>query len=174
MYTNAGMDMVALAAEQESRRMSHEFDEAHAAAERRAMLQADGSTLTAPEIVLPGSPAHVRREFSYENDPGKEKREVSRIRAAYKGGRGHLQPRQIVDHGNHVELVYDGEHPIKAFAEKLFCIRCRDARSDTEHEQRERHERLKASVPYPYEIPENIMDHCGTCGARLGGQQEVA
>lgn len=174
MLTNAGFDMVSLAAEQERRRRQEMFDAAHERAHAAALINERGALGQNPEVVLPGSEAHVGMEFSYENDADKDRREIKRIREARAYGA--LQPRQIVDCGDHVEYVFDGEHPIRAMAEKLFCIRCLQAQPDNMEDAKRLHRRLRESVPYNYEIPDGLspMDACCYCGAILGGRNKVA
>ena len=65
-----------------SQRISWEFDRDDAEGDKNASIQEDGRAGEGPDIVAAGSEAHVKRQFTYENDAGKDAREVARIRIA--------------------------------------------------------------------------------------------
>lgn len=169
MYTNAGFDMAALAAEQKQREELHTFLTLHNEAEARAVRDTKGFLKGGtPEVLTPDSEALARREWTFDDSSGKDAREVSEIRNALAYGK--LQPKAFVDHGTHVEYVFDNDHVLNAFAEGRACIRCREVPKQTRHEQLELHERLQRQIRasgagYEYEIPNDVMGHCGYCGA---------
>ncbi len=155
----------------QSQRISWEFDRDDAAGDAIASIQEDGGTGTAPDIVPAGSEAHVKRQFTYENDAGKDAREIARIRIARQ--KGYLKPRQLVDHGTHVERVFDGDHPVQAMAQGVFCTVCHNAPKEP-HLHKAQHKELARITGGRLPNGADPMDYCCVCGAKFGFKQKVA
>jgi hypothetical protein len=163
IYTNVGFDPRLLAEQANDERMRFNYETAMAAAELKATIDSTGKTQQAPEVVRPGQAVN---EFSFDSD---EKKQISAIREAR--AYGSLRPRQIVQHDDgQLEYVYDGKHPVQAFAQKLFCIRCRNSQPETEHEAKTLHDRLSKHTDYRLPAGMKPTDCCCFCGAILGGR----
>lgn len=164
MLTNAGMDMAALAAEQEKRRISAEFDAAHEVAEKKAMIQATGAPNQNIDIVEQGSEADLLDQFSY--DRLDEALELKRIREAR--AYGNLRPAQYLTDGDkYLGPKMRNQNELNAVAQGIFCWNCGDSQPEDEHILKERFEKLRRFMGYELPPDKTERDCCATCGRIL-------
>jgi hypothetical protein len=175
IYTNVNIDK----AKAERQRIDMDQRFAYEAAMHKAEQDAINGR-KAPDVVNPGMAVH---EFTYDSDDSVQ---ISKIREAR--AKGALLPDQIIFHdrdtrdgaGNiiaragTIERVYNGQHPIAAFAQKIFCIRCTNAQPETLDEATTLHARLAAQTDYRLPVGMKPDDCCCFCGAVLGDTSQAA
>jgi len=121
-----------------------------------------------PEVIQPGDLDHVS-QMTFDFSQGWEDRAYARLRRFRESG--YLKPRQIIDHGDHLEPVYESEIDLEPFQNADACVRCRNFQPDNDMERSQLHRRLSDQTGYV--IPEGltIRDCCCYCGGRLDTQK---
>lgn len=130
----------------------------------RAALSED----QAPEVIQPGDIDHVS-QMTWDFSPGWQDRAYSRIRSFRE--KGYLKPRQIIDHGDHLEPVYESEIDLEPFQNGDACVRCRQFQPDNDIERAQLHRRLCEHTGYHIPDGLTIRDCCCYCGGRLDTQK---
>jgi len=175
IYTNVNIDKAKAQREQVDMDQRFAYEAAMSRAEQDAIKGLKG-----PDVVNAG---HAVNEFTFDSD---ERKQISAIRDAH--AKGALLPDQIVFHdvdardgaGNvvaragTVERVYNGQHPIAAFAQGMFCIRCTNAQPSTLEEAKKLHSRLAAATDYRLPAGMKPDECCCFCGAILGDKTQAA
>lgn len=125
----------------------------------------------APEVIAPGSLEHMA-QMSWDFSQGWRDRAFTRIKQMRQ--RGHLKPAQIVDHGTHIERVYESEVELEVLRDGDACARCGDFQPEDNADRERLHERLNRVTGFELPFGLTIRDCCCYCGNRLDTQRQVA
>lgn len=135
------------------------------------LAEKDRAALTddqAPEVIQPGDLDHVS-QMSWDFSPGWKDRAYSRVRRFKEIG--YLKPRQIINHGSHLEPVYESEIELEVFQNGDACVRCRQFQPDNDIDRERLHKRLSDYTGYRIPDGLTVKDCCCYCGGRLDTQK---